>query len=156
MTFCPNELIRESTDLIGRPEPTIDQLGEKLRFVTAVKIAPRKKKNYLIFAHRRKVQDFSALVNQTLRMIFCELNLRPEVQKNLTPPSMKPFTQSYSCCVSNDTRSMHRFLGGLWLIMVEVKSTTQWDVEVGLHYNWFICWWTCSSCAHWTSPIWCS
>ena len=27
-----------------------------------------------------------------------------------TPPSMKPFTQSYSCRVSKETRSMHRFL----------------------------------------------
>ena len=43
-------------------------------------------------------------------IIYCLKNLRPEVQKNFTPPSMKPLTQSYSCWVSKDTRSMQRFL----------------------------------------------
>ena len=40
MPFCPNEMIMESTDLIGRPKPAVDQFGEELRFVTAVKVAP--------------------------------------------------------------------------------------------------------------------
>ena len=43
-------------------------------------------------------------------IIYCLKYLRPEVQKNFTPPSMKPLTQSYSCWVSKDTRSMQRFL----------------------------------------------
>ena len=43
-------------------------------------------------------------------IIYCLKNLRPEVQKNFTPPSMKPLTQSYSCWVSKDTRSIQRFL----------------------------------------------
>ena len=60
-------------------------------------------------------------------IIYCLKNLRPEVQKNFTPPSMKPLTQSYSCWVSKDTRSMQRFLeevryqDAIWTGLQKVK-----------------------------------
>ena len=83
-----------SKNLVGRPEPAVDQLGEELGLVTTIEVAPLEK----------QVQSVSEA------SIYCLKNLRPEVQKNFTPPSMKPLTQSYSCWVSKDTRSMQRFL----------------------------------------------
>ena len=59
----------ESTDLIGRPEPTIDQFWEELRFVTAVEIAPWKKKLF----------DFCTPEKSSRFQRACQLNFKNDI-----------------------------------------------------------------------------
>ena len=130
-------------DLIGRPEPSVDEFWEELWLVTPVKVAlaagSPEKWNLRIMKymkHLKFVMENHHYVrhNPSNHLYASKLRLRPDVQKkgtcliwaainnhmisfdygddidDHTLPSMKPFTQSYSCRVSKETRSMQRFL----------------------------------------------
>ena len=82
-------------DLICGPEPAVDQLWEELRLVAPIKVAlasRRPEKRHLF-----KKKSRSCVKGLPSYLIFTFL-------------SMKPLTHSYSWRVSNETRSMQRFL----------------------------------------------